>query len=543
VKRREKGAIDLYEEAVYLVRRAPLGAIGAYYAGTLPFILGFLFFWAEMSQSPFAYDHCAPAALGLALLYFWMLYCQSIFVQRLRAELSGQPQSGWFSPEIRQLGIVQFALQPLKLFVLPVAALTLLAFPNAYAFYQNLMALPPEASTGFSRATAAARKQAMLWQQQNWILLAILALMYFVVFINIATAVLLLPYLLKMLVGIESTLTRSGGAILNTTFLAITLSLTYLVANPLAKAVYLLRCFYGESLETGEDLRAELRAGAVLRTAGTVVTIVIACGLLLHAQPAPAQPSSPSQSQVEDLNRAIDSVIHRAEFTWRLPRAARPPAADANWFVRTTVAFVNAIGRGIRQLGRWFKDFLKWLIDQLKVIMPGAGGGPGFASTRLRLLMFALLAGVAVVLGLLIWRTLRQEKRPKAAIAIAVASPVEELNDANLTADQKPLDQWLELARECIARQELRLALRALYLAGLAHLADRSLIAIHRSKSNQDYARELRRKARTKPSPLVDLFGENLGVFERTWYGLYPVDLDTVERFQSNLMLMRGSEN
>src|ERR1019366_9370994 len=34
----------------------------AYYTGSLPFVLGFLFFWADMSQSAFAYDHCAPAA-------------------------------------------------------------------------------------------------------------------------------------------------------------------------------------------------------------------------------------------------------------------------------------------------------------------------------------------------------------------------------------------------------------------------------------------------------------------------------------------------
>ena len=91
MKRPAKSAVDLYEEAVYLLKRAPASALAAYYAGSLPFVLGFLFFWADMSQSAFAYDHCAPAALGLALLFTWMMYWQAIFVRELDAELSGAP--------------------------------------------------------------------------------------------------------------------------------------------------------------------------------------------------------------------------------------------------------------------------------------------------------------------------------------------------------------------------------------------------------------------------------------------------------------------
>src|ERR1700687_5436624 len=68
LKRSEKSAVELYEEATHLLRRAPVSVI-AYYTGSVPFILAFLFFWADMSQSSLAYEHCAPASLGLALLY------------------------------------------------------------------------------------------------------------------------------------------------------------------------------------------------------------------------------------------------------------------------------------------------------------------------------------------------------------------------------------------------------------------------------------------------------------------------------------------
>ena len=36
--------------------------------------------------------------------------------------------------------------------------------------------------------------------------------------------------------------------------------ITYLLVNPLNKVIYLLRCIYLESLETGADLLAELQA-------------------------------------------------------------------------------------------------------------------------------------------------------------------------------------------------------------------------------------------------------------------------------------------
>ena len=41
------GVFSLVEEAVVLLRRQPL-ALARYYIGALPFVLGFLFFWADM---------------------------------------------------------------------------------------------------------------------------------------------------------------------------------------------------------------------------------------------------------------------------------------------------------------------------------------------------------------------------------------------------------------------------------------------------------------------------------------------------------------
>jgi hypothetical protein len=545
-RRREKSPVELYEEAVYLLRSAPAAVLAAYYIGALPFVLGLLFFWADMTQNAVAYDYCAPASLAVALLYCWMMYWQAVFVRGLYSELSGAPRANWFSSAMRRLGFVQVAVQPSKFFVLPAAALTVLPYAATYSFYQNLMAVTDDECTSLNRAVRAARKQVTFWQQQNWVVLAILVLLNLVVFMNIGTAILVLPQLLKTFLGIETALSRSGLSAFNTTFFAVTAGLTYLVTNPLAKAVYLLRYFYAESLETGEDLRAEYKtaergAAQLMRSVVALVFLFLVSQTPIHAQPVSA-PSKPAAS-VEQLNQAIDEVIQRPEFTWRMPRPPRPPENNANWFVRATESFLSAMGRIIRQIGHWLDEFFKWIGEKLRRILPGLGGNqPAADSRKLRALIYTLLAGVALVLGWLFWQVMRHKKRRTKTTATAVALSAIELTNPDLQADQQPLDEWLLLARDCMARQEFRLALRALYLAGLAYLAGRSLISIQRGKSNHDYARELRRKARDR-ADLLAAFQQNLGVFEKTWYGMYDVDLPTVEQFETTLARMRSYAN
>src|SRR5439155_1506172 len=73
---------------------------------------------------------------------------------------------------------------------------------------------------------------------------------------------------------------------------------------------------------------------------------------------------------------------------------------------------------------------------------------------------------------------------------------VPDLSDENLSASRLPEGDWLNLARELMGQGDLRLALRAFYLASLAHLAQRDLIRVAKFKSNRDYEQELRRRAR-----------------------------------------------
>jgi hypothetical protein len=93
-----------------------------------------------------------------------------------------------------------------------------------------------------------------------------------------------------------------------------------------------------------------------------------------------------------------------------------------------------------------------------------------------------------------------------------------------------------------VAEGNLRLAMRAFYLASLAQLAANNLIQLARFKSNRDYERELRRRAHALPG-LVAAFGANLQVFDRTWYGMHEINEEIMNGFAANVERMRGARS
>ncbi len=148
-----------------------------------------------------------------------------------------------------------------------------------------------------------------------------------------------------------------------------------------------------------------------------------------------------------------------------------------------------------------------------------------------RLLFFLVLAFAVSLLVIYLLRQLIAWKKHRIQITddiIAPAAP--DLTDDNIRADELPADQWKALAWELIEKGSLRLALRALYLATLAHLAEEKLISIAKYKSNRDYETELKRRAHEKKE-LLGIFSANINFFDRVWYGMYEINIDDVNLF------------
>src|SRR5260370_29515092 len=201
------------------------------------------------------------------------------------------------------------------------------------------MAVSYEGTAGIRKACEAARSQSKLWRRQNWLVLCIVTAIAIVVFLNVGVLILIVPQLLKSFLGIDTPLTRSMALPFNSTFLAITAALTYALVDPLVKAIYVLRCFYGESLATGEDLKAQLKAIA----AALALMIGLFGASAVYAQPASPAPAA-SGPPVQDLNRSIDDVLKHPNFSCRLP----PPMQTSqphNWFVRQFGSILDTINR------------------------------------------------------------------------------------------------------------------------------------------------------------------------------------------------------
>jgi hypothetical protein len=137
-----RSAIRILEEAVHLLRRAPGHLFAYYYTGTLPFILGLLYFWGDMSHNAYATEYSAVASLGMALLFVWMKSWQAIFASRIRVIIVNQPayRLSWF--RIFNLVANQALIHASGFLVLPLAALVMLPFGWCYAFYQNATVKP-----------------------------------------------------------------------------------------------------------------------------------------------------------------------------------------------------------------------------------------------------------------------------------------------------------------------------------------------------------------------------------------------------------------
>ncbi len=552
-----RSALEVIEQAIHLLRTCPPAAWASYCAGTLPFVLGLLYFWTEMSRSPFAAEDLPAAALGLGMLFIWMKFWQALFARRLRGSLSGGPISLRLGDCWRVL-LVQGAVQPFGLFLIPLSALPVVPFGWVFAFFQNVTALgETSGASGPSETLRQAARQSRLHPRQNLGVLGILAGFSLLVFINWASVCYLLPRLIKLLFGIESVFTRGWLSMLNTTFLVVILGLTYLSIDPITKAVYVLRCFYGQSVQSGEDLKAELRS--FMATAVTVCLLLVACAtasgqerLWATAGPVPASASgaqgqpvsvvAPSADTSSALDQAIQEVMRQRKYTWRAPREkiVEPKDAEKN-FVQRALEWIYGI------LKEWGKAVLKWLEHWLRKLLPRSipftptGSGWNWILC-LEVLLFLLLAGAVGGLLFLLFRLVQDRQGRRSTIA-AEAMPAEpDPADENLGADQLPEQGWMRLARELLGKGELRLALRAFYFASLASLAEHDLLRLARFKSNRDYEREVRRRGHALPE-LAAAFSENVGVFDRTWYGMHALDSGMVDRFASNVERIKVGAN
>jgi hypothetical protein len=501
----QAGPVSLLEDAAHLLRRAPLGDLLCHWIGSAPLAVFLLAFWHDATHPPVSDAAVAGKALAAALLLIWMACWRSAFSDRLMRHLSGAAERPWDRRRIWRLAASQAFLSGTKLLLLPLSLVAVFPFAATVGFYRNATVL---AGRGDLDPLAVLRKARRLEKGdvfQSWLLQMLLLLLSLVTMLNVAVTFIVLPQLFRMLTGYESAFTRSGSNFYeNRLFLLVVLAATWLVFDPFVQAVYCLRCFGRESVETGEDLRSGLRR------------IRLAAGILL-ALAAFAQTGRAADAvSPGELERAVRQTMQAPEYNWRIP----PPESAGGstpWIVTATERAIRAVRSAVQWAGKMIDRVLRWIFGGPALSpMPVGGQTPGAA------LHWSVWAMIAVAAGLAGWALSRALAGRKRGSTPGPAPAPVRLEDDTLTADRLPEDAWLAMAERCLAEGNVRLALRAFYLANLAWLGREGLLTIQAGRTNRDFERELLRRARQSPEAR-ELFSANVRSFERAWYGMHEV--------------------
>ncbi len=549
-KRREVGAVDVVEEAFHLVRTAGMGSFLLYYAGGVPWAMGMLYFAADMSRSSLAGRDAAFAAAAMTGLWLWKRFCQAAFCARLWDRLSpGHLPALGAGGRLRALSALWFA----QAFRLPFVALGLFfALPLGWilAFFQNLNALAlTQAPSDRPLRTLVGRSIRFShdqWAQNHGVLLIFFLVSLFT-WINLVASCMVLPTLVKAIFGIESLFTISPMvAVTNTTFLLGTWLLMQLVIDPLFNAAYVLRCFHASSLDTGADLLSRLAScrrrreiedsrdrGMLGKVAAAV--LLVAAGLASTGRAEEAAPAAVEVSQSERFRGEISETLEQKKYQWQFSRRgtdAEELAGDS-WLGQRLEEIAESAKRLFKLIGDWIEEAARRAFERNRPSRAAEGDSDFFQrlGSTTSLVLVALIAGVVVWFLVILYRKYRGKE--KVEEVEDVPSGAIDLSSEDIVATQLHEDEWLRLAREQIEKGEERLAIRALFLATLAHLGERGLLKIARSKSNRDYRGELGLRARSLGN-LRRAFDENTDLFEEVWYGLHRLGSGAVEDYLRN---------
>jgi hypothetical protein len=534
-RRDESNPLEWIETATHLLRSAPPGALLCYYFGSIPCLLGMLYFWTDMSRGAFAAGHLLESSLSAGALYLWMKCWQAVFLSKLRAHLLLEPEAPWTAARIAQMVAAQAAYQPIGLFIRFIAANIIIPYTWTYSVFVNAAILGDGTHASLRDIGRDALREAKVWWRQTYLAALCLRGVSLVILLDIIIVSAFIPFALRTFLGIETPVTRDWLTMFNSTFFAAAFALGYLCFDPLRKAVFVVRHFEITSIRSGEDLRVALKSLASRSRLAVAALVFLGAMCLSPLTPCRAAEPAPQKVESSQLSDSLDHVLERREYAWRFPREKVDSSAQGGWLS----GFFENLQKTTLRWWRNTKDFFdRWM----RKLFSSKEETTDTHSFNIDWSVMAYMALIVLILGLvgalffLYWRS------RKSKAGTVTASPVQavpNLNEESVTADQLPEDGWIALGRELIARGDLRLALRAFYLATLAHLGGRDLIRLARHKSNHDYDRELQRRARGNDG-LLAAFDQTLVVFERGWYGDHEITAANLDGVEQNMERIRA---
>jgi hypothetical protein len=528
-------ALSLLEDAVGLIRSAGLPAVAMYLIGTLPLAMSLLVMWVLFARMQASGADLAGMSLAVTVSLVWAKCWQNRFTGVLLAELGEEgdesfPQklSAKYARRLRLLGTQSLGAAittALLLFSVPLV----LPLVWVYPFCQHLMILLDGRRTfreAWSQAWARSTAHASVNAAWGLVLVPLTGL---VLLVNFQTIGFFLPYLLEILLAVDTPLSRWSSWAQSPTWMGISLLLTWLTLDLAVKSAMTLHSFRDRARTSGVDLLAAVRR---LGKSAAVMALAVVC---LSACPAHGAPPAQQGKQAADLDEALDEVFQQRKYSWRKQRDVSPNRTFLDdvhdWLEKQKEAF-----------GKWwdkvFGNEQEGEEDDETSYSQDGDTGQNRAPKGLTGVV-QLVTGILLVvaIGAVAWVVVkRMRDNPPETVASAsqtTAGDEPDVSDETVTADQLPEDEWLAMARRLEEEGKPRLALRALFLSDLAHLAHRDLLILVKHKSNRDYLYELARRARHEPTRPAAM-ERNIRLFERCWYGRHETSNDVLAAFREN---------
>ncbi len=226
------------------------------------------------------------------------------------------------------------------------------------------------------------------------------------------------------------------------------------------------------------------------------------------------------------LAHALRQEFAHPVYDWRTARRE-------GWLTRFLSRLIHWIGHPFRRFFHWLAHlivrFFHWLFGHWQLGQASPHAAPQAIGVWVWVLLGAAVAGVFILVR-------RQIKRggPKPAPVQAVKAAAEELERA--TGAEQSEEEWLRLCRELQAAGDLRLALRAAFLACLSALQREKWLQLRRDRTNREYLQEFRRQLRYQAggaasSERGNSFGRLVQWFDQVWYGGAAVTPDFLDSF------------
>ena len=562
-RRSRLSALEALEGGFALFRSTFGREAWRYYAGAAPLAICFIPLWVMNGQVRISSGGLLSQAMLLAGAYLLRASAVARYMQGVRERAFGVPIAKRADRAAKAAALGRLLAWKITLSAATLATLPTLA--GASWFYSacqfaSLKALEDSAERNSMRGCLALAGE---WFGGGLLLFLMLFPLWIAVWLNCLLLTLILPELLHSIFGVDTLLSTQMGAYSLASSSAFWLSLfgaAWLALDPVVKCTYVVVYQHLRARREGDDLRgllaslpsqqkkkAEMTGSAGEGRGAGIAWLVILAAILLgppqiaarSTQAPPSRGSAETSSdsaraeRVQKLRQALDQESQRSIYRWHDTEHPSPPT----WFDKLLAKIGNAVG----DVWDRFLKFLRKLWPSGLDFSPPAAGSWRLKHLRL---WIALLAGLTLAVGAMLFWLRRRREAPELSIPVA-AAPLPELNDAAI-ASERSEDEWFALANRLEGEGNLRLALRAAYLGLLAGLAQRAWLTIRRDRTNREYLDEFTRRWRRRPQGALEARAEipeklrgSLRQFDRVWYGshaLTPASVATYRQDQRELL-------